>query len=108
FDLRFDGIQPRFNLHTIQRRTQQPGTQQALSHRRNGGIEAAEQSYSSVGSGEKRFDQFEVAHRYRIEHQAVLPLVEADAVYVIERAALSGADVVEDRARRGSGRALAR
>src|SRR5439155_16990362 len=36
-------------------------------------------------------------HRDRIEHQAILPLVEAYAVHVIERAALGGAHVVEDR-----------
>ena len=56
----------------------------------------------------KRFDQFEIAHRDRVEHQAVLPLVQADAVDVIERSALRGAHVVENRSCGGCGSGSAR
>ena len=47
-----------------------------------------------AGAGKQRLDQFEVAHRDGVEHQAVLPLVIADAVHVLERTALRRADVV--------------
>ena len=55
----------------------------------------------SPGAGEKRFDQFEIANGDSIEHQALLALVVADAIDVIERAALGGADVVQHGASRG-------
>ncbi len=58
-------------------------------------------------AGKQRLDQFEVADGDRVEHQAVLPFVEADAVDVVERAALGGADVVEDGARGRCRRGLA-
>ena len=108
FDLRFNRIEPAFDLVPIERRAQHPRAQQALAHRRHGRIQAAEQRYSGVGSREKRFDQLQIAHRHRIQHQAILPLVEADAVDVIERAALRRADVIENCARRRSGCLLAR
>ncbi len=50
-------------------------------------------------SGEERLDQLQIADSDRVEHQAVLALVETDAVHVIERAALRGANVMQDCAR---------
>src|SRR5580700_7738139 len=70
FDLDLDRIEPGLDLGSIQTRTEHPGTQQALAHRRYRGIEAAEQCYSWVCSCEEGFDQLQVSHRHGIEDQA--------------------------------------
>src|SRR5208337_4096350 len=88
FDLHLNRIQPALNLGPIQRRAQHPCPQQSLAHWCRGGIEASEQGHPGIGTCEERFDQFQVAYRHRIEHQAILPLVEADAIHMVEGAAL--------------------
>ena len=80
----------RFDLGPIQGRAQHPGAQQALAHRGHGRIHATEKRNAGIGSREERFDQLQVAHRNRVEHQAILALVEADAVDMVERAPLGG------------------
>ena len=76
---------------------------QARSRRLPIGVTVQSRERNSVAlspdAGEERLDQLEIADGDRVEHQAVLPLVEADAVDVIERAALGGADVMQDGAR---------
>ena len=68
---------------------------------------AAEQRNTRVCPGKERFDQLQIADRDSVEHQAILPLVEADAIDVVERAALRGTDVVKDCSRCGSCRGFA-
>jgi len=58
--------------------------------------ERAKQRHSGVRSSKKRLDQFQIAHRHRIQHQAILALIKSDSVYVIERAALGRANVIKD------------
>ena len=49
---------------------------------------------------EQRLDQFQVAHRHRVEHHGIGAVVEGGPVQVIERGALRLAQVVQDGARR--------
>ena len=74
----------------LDRRPQHPGAQQPLAHGRDRAVEGAEQRDAVAGAGKQRFDQLQVAHGDGVQHQAVLPLVEADAVHMVERAALGG------------------
>ena len=90
----FDGIEAGVDLVGVDRGTQHPGAQQALAHRRHGGVEGAEESYAVANVGEEWVDQLEIADGHGVEHEAVLALVVADAIDVIERAALGGADVM--------------
>src|SRR5271157_303018 len=99
-DHAFDGIEALIDFGKIDRRSQHPRPQQALAHRRHRAIETAEQSCAFTCTGEQRLDQFQVAHGNGVQYEAVLPLIEADAVHVIERAALRGANVMQYRARR--------
>ena len=73
-----------------------------------GVIDATKEGDTCVGSGKKRFDQFEIANRDGIEDHAVLALVESDAIYMIQSAPLCRPDVVENRSRRRGGRGLGR
>ena len=106
--MRLDGIEPLLNLGAFDRGTQHPGAQQALAHRRKGRIHAAEKRDLVAGVGEQRLDQLQVAHGDGVEHQAVLTLVEADAVHVFKRPALGGADIVQDGAGCGGRRRTVR
>ncbi len=105
--LRLDGIETGVDFRNFDRRAQQPGAQQALAHRSHGGVDRAEQRDAGIGAGEERFDEFEVAHRDRVQHQAGLPFVESNAVNMAESSALGGADVIEDRAGGSRGCGLA-
>ena len=107
FYLRLDSIQTGVDFRDVDRRAQQPGAQQALAHGGHGGVDRAEQRDAGIGAGEERFDQFQVAHGDRVQHQAGLPLVESDAVHMAQGPALGGANVVEDGARRGCRRGFA-
>ena len=91
-----DGVEALIDLRNIDGGAQHPGAQQALAHRRESVVEGAEESHIVAGAGKERLDQFEVAHGDGVEDQAVLALVVADAVDVVERSALGLADVVED------------
>ena len=82
----------------IERRPQHPRPQQALAHGRDRGIDRAKQRHARIRPGEQRLNQFQIADRDRIEHQAILPLIPADAVHVVERSALRGAHIIENRA----------
>ena len=80
---------------------QHPGAQQALAHRRQGVVEGAEERHRIAGAGKQRLDQLQVAHGDGVENEAVLALVIADAVHVVERSALGLANlglphIVED------------
>src|SRR5664280_2854327 len=97
----FDRIKPAVNLAGINRRPQHPGPQQAFAHRGYGAVQTAEQRGVVSGAGEQRLDQLKIAHRDRVQHQAVLALVEANAVHMIERATLRRANVMQNGSRRG-------
>src|SRR5664279_2573776 len=101
FHQAFNSIEPSVDLAGINRRPQHPGAQQAFAHRGYGAVETAEQRGIIGGAGEQRLDQLKIAYRDRVQHQAVLPLVEANAVHVIERATLRRATVMQNRSRRG-------
>src|ERR1035437_10089657 len=96
----FDSVEPSVDLAGINRRAQHPGAQQAFAHRGNGAVQTAEQRRIIGGAGEQRLDQLKIAYRDRVQHQAVLPLVEANAVHMIERATLRRANVMQNRSRR--------
>ena len=49
------------------------------------------------------FDQLKIAHGDGVKHQAVLALVVADAIHMVECPALGGADVMQHRAGSGCG-----
>src|SRR5271157_4757524 len=103
-----DGIEALIDFGKIDRRSQHPRPQQALAHRCHRAIETAEQRCTLARAGEQWLDQFQVAHGNGVQYEAVLPLVEADAVHVIERATLRGANVVKYRARRSCRRRTVR
>src|SRR5271157_943820 len=103
-----DGIEALIDFGKIDRRSQHPRPQQALAHRCHRAIETAEQRCTLARAGEQWLDQFQVAHGNGVQYEAVLPLVEADAVHVIERATLRGANVVKYGARRSRRRRTVR
>src|SRR5664279_3652455 len=78
-----------------------PRAQQAFAHRGNGAVQTAEQRGVVCGPGKQWLDQFKIAYRDRVQHQAVLALVEADAIHMVERATLRGANVMQNGSRRG-------
>src|SRR5215468_11501676 len=94
---------PRVDLGDAQGRTQDPGAQQPLTHRRDGRVQRAKECDLRSGIGKERLNQLQIAHRNGVEHQAILAIIEADAIKVMQGSALSIADVVEDRTCRGSG-----
>src|SRR5271157_3234571 len=95
-DHAFDGIEALIDFGKIDRRSQHPRPQQALAHRRHRAVETSKQRCTLAYAGEQRLDQFQVAYGNCVQYEAVLPLIEADAVHVIERAPLGGADVMKD------------
>ena len=62
----FDGIQPSLNFTAIDGGPQHPSPQQALAHRRRGGIQRAEEGAAGIFSAEQRLDQLQIANRYRV------------------------------------------
>ena len=90
------GVEALIDFRDVDRGTQHPGAQQALAHRSERVVEGAEQGDGVSGAGKERLDQLQVADGDRVENQAVLALVVADAVHMVERAALGLAGVVEN------------
>ena len=89
----FDRIKPLVDFAGVNRRAQHPGAQKAFAHRGDGAVQAAEQRGIIGGACEQRLDQLKIAYRDRVQHQAVLALVEANAIHMIERATLRSANV---------------
>ncbi len=79
-------IQALFNLGGVDGWAQHPGAQQALAHRRQRVVERAEQG-NFARARKQRLDELQVAHGDRVEDEAVLALVVADAVHMVERSA---------------------
>src|SRR5581483_7729299 len=57
-------------------------------------------SDSRIASGEERLNQFQVSNRYGVQHETVLPLVEANSVNMIELAALRRPHIMKNGASR--------
>ncbi len=91
------------NLAQIERRPQQPGAQQPLSHGRNRGIHRAKQGDARIGARKQRLNQLQIANSHRVEHQATLPFIPPDAVHVIEGPTLRRSHVIKNRPRSGGG-----
>src|SRR5262249_51903338 len=102
-NLFLDCVQPILNLREVDRGSKHPGAQQALAHGGHRRVQAMKEGDAGVGRGKQRLDQLQIAHGYRVEHQAVLTFVKSDAVDVVEGATLGTADVIENGTRSGSG-----
>ena len=103
-----DRIQAGIDFCRVDGRAQHPGAQQALAHGGSSRVDATEQSDSNISARVQRLDQLEVADSYGIENQAVLALVEADAVHMMQGSALRGANIVENCSSGGCGGRLSR
>src|SRR4051812_41412210 len=93
-----DGIEALLNLGSVDGRTQHPCAQQAFAHRRKRRIKTAKERNGVASSSEERFDQFEVANRHGVKHEALLALVVADAIDMVERAALCRPNIMQNGA----------
>ena len=91
-----DGVEALIDLGDIDGGAQHPGAQQALAHWGKSMVEGAEERHGVAGAGKERLDQLKVADGDSVQNEAVLALVVADAVDVVERSALGLAGVVED------------
>src|SRR5262249_3522408 len=84
-----------------------PGAEQAFAHGSECGVERAKEGDLGSSISEERFHELQVADSYGVEHQIFLAIVESDAVHMLERSALSGTHVVQDRSSRSRSRRLA-
>ena len=100
------GVETQLDLRAVHRGPQQPLAQQPAAHAGERGIEHRQHrgplraANRSRVRREDRLQQFQVAHRDRVQHHAIGAVVIGRAVQVVERGALRVAQIVQDGARR--------
>ena len=94
------GIQARVDLGDFHRRPQQALAQQAAAHARTRLVQHADQRRFFALPHEQRLEQFQIAHRHRIQNHGIAALIVSGLRQMIERGFLSLAQIVENRARR--------
>src|ERR1700694_6278164 len=95
FDSGFHRVQALVYLRDMNGRPQQPRAQQPLAHGSEGRVQSAEESDLVAGIGKQRLSQLQVADGDRIQNQALLAVIKADAVNMLKSAALGGANIAK-------------
>ena len=98
-----DDTLPQADLFDILQRTRQPFPQQPRAHRRQRAVHAADQGVPAVGA--RRFEQFEVPLRRRVEHHEIADAVDSETVNMRRAASQGLLQVMQRRARRADAHA---